>query len=313
MRNSSTFEPRSPSFESNHGVGPIFLLGSPRSGTTLLRLLLSAHPDIVIAPESSFLTWFAPTYGDWTEADCDTERSATFVDDLMAARKFVTWGIDAASVRGAIQSRRPQSYVELASIPYELYCDKVGKPNARWGDKNNIHMDFVPQINEMFPDCVFLHIVRDVRDCFTSGEDIRKLASDSPYKPNLAADATEFATGWDTQNQHTLADLASIDSNRWASIRYEDLVVDARATLAPVLESWGMAWDDAMLAFHEENRAKQLEPVETSDWKKLVSQPITASQVGRFREQLREDDIAALESAALTTLTQFRYLDSKDS
>ncbi len=293
-------------------MSPIFLLGSPRSGTTLLRLLLSAHPDLVIAPESSFLTWFLPTYGDWTEADCDSPRQEAFVADLMEARKFETWGIGAQEIAARIASDRPVSYRELVTIPYLLYCDRVGKPNARWGDKNNIHMEFVTEIDALFPSCVFLHIVRDVRDCFTSGADIRKLDSDSPYKPQLAADATEFASGWDDQNQNTLTSLRALPDTRWASIRYEDLVVDARATLTPVLESWGLGWNDAMLAFHEENRAKQLEPTETSDWKKLVSQPITSSQVGRFREQLSDSDIAALEGAGRVTLTEFDYLGSTE-
>ncbi|MEY4313398.1 MAG: hypothetical protein RLZZ319_907 [Actinomycetota bacterium] len=289
-------------------MGPIFLLGSPRSGTTLLRLLLSAHPDIVIAPESSFLTWFLPTYGDWTESDCESPRRDSVVADLMEARKFVTWGIDAADIAARIRETRPASYVDLVTIPYVLYCEKVGKPTARWGDKNNVHMDFVREIDALFPDCVFLHIVRDVRDCFTSGADIRKLDSDSPYKPQLAADATEFAAGWTAQNENTLDHLDRLPASRWASIRYEDLVRDARSTLAPVLDSWGLAWDDAMLAFHEENRAKQLEPVETSEWKTLVSEPITSSQIGRFRQSLTDVEIAALEAAGRETLERFHYL-----
>jgi hypothetical protein len=169
-------------------------------------------------------------------------------------------------------------------------------------------MDFVREIDALFPDCVFLHIVRDVRDCFTSGADIRKLDSDSPYKPQLAADATEFAAGWTVQNENTLDHLERLPASRWASIRYEDLVRDARSTLAPVLDSWGLAWDDAMLAFHEENRAKQLEPVETSEWKTLVSEPITSSQIGRFRQSLTDVEIAALEAAGRETLERFHYL-----
>lgn len=290
-------------------MGPIFLLGSPRSGTTLLRLLLTAHPDIVIAPESSFLTWFLGTYGDWQVSDCDSPRREKFVSDLMDARKFSTWGISAAEIDEAIRETLPTTYAELVAIPYERYCVKIGKPGARWGDKNNVHMDFVQPIADLFPDCVFLHIVRDVRDCFVSGQDIRTQGSDSPFTPQLETDPAEFARGWDEQNQNVVRNLNAFPSSRWARIRYEDLVESPQRTLEPVLAEWGMEWSPAMLNFHEANRAQNLEPTETSDWKRLVSEPVTDSRVGRYRTALSDADITALNTAGHTTLDQFGYFD----
>jgi hypothetical protein len=288
--------------------GPIFLLGSARSGTTLLRLLLTSHPAVSIAPESSFMTWFLDTYGNWDGEDVASSRREKFVDDLMDARKFVTWGLDAAEIDARIVRDAPRNYAELVSIPYRMYAESIGKPDAQWGDKNNIHMDFVPQIDALFDKARFVHIVRDVRDCFVSSADIRDLDSTSPYKPQLSANPAEFAEAWDTQNRRALAALTSIPSNRWATIRYEDLVSSPQQTLSPVLHTWGLDWDDAMLSFHESNRSQQLEPIETSEWKALVSEPVTDSQVGRFRVRLSDGEISALEKAGRHTLQQFGYL-----
>jgi hypothetical protein len=292
-------------------MGPIFLLGSPRSGTTLLRLLLTAHPEIVIAPESSFLTWFLGDFGDWQVSDCASPRREKFVAELMDARKFSTWGISAAEIDKAIRETLPTNYAELVAIPYLRYCAKIGKPHARWGDKNNVHMDFVQPIAELFPDCVFLHIVRDVRDCFVSGQDIRIQGSDSPFMPKLATDPTEFARGWDEQNQDVIRQLNTFPPSRWARIRYEDLVVSPQRTLEPVLSEWGMEWSSAMLDFHEANRAQNLEPTETSEWKRLVSEPVTDTRIGRYQSVLSDADIAALDRAGHTTLEQFGYLDDR--
>lgn len=289
-------------------MGPVFLLGSPRSGTTLLRLLLTAHPELVIAPESSFVTWFQGSFGDWSVSDCDSERRSTFVSELMDARKFETWGLAAADIDARIRDTRPETYAELVTIPYVMYSESIGKPGAQWGDKNNVHMDFVPELAALFPDARFLHIVRDVRDCFVSGADIRALDSSSPYKPNLSADPTEFARAWDDQNKRALAALAERAPDSWGSIRYEDLVVDPRATLSPILENWSIGWSDAMLSFHEENRKRQLEPAETSEWKTLVSEPVTDSQVGRYRYSLSPSQIDELVAAGFDTLLRYGYV-----
>lgn len=291
---------------------PIFLLGSARSGTTLLRLLLTSHPAVVIAPESSFVTWFADTYGDWGVEDVTSSRRTEFVSDLMGARKFVTWGLAATDIDARIVRDRPRNYSDLATIPYRMYAESIGKPDAQWGDKNNIHMDFVPQIDALFENVRFLHIVRDVRDCFVSSADIRELDSASPYKPDLSANPIEFAEAWDSQNRRAIAALSALPSNRWETIRYEDLVASPEGTLSPALHKWGLEWDDAMLSFHVANRNQQLEPVETSEWKALVSEPVTDSQVGRFRAKLSDMEISALEKAGRHTLEQFGYIPPND-
>ena len=273
-----------------------------------MRLLLTSHPAVAIAPESSFLTWHADAYSNWDGRDVASPRRTAFVADLMAARKFVTWGLAAADIDARIVRDFPRNYADLVAIPYRMYAESIGKPDAQWGDKNNIHMDFVPQIDALFDNARFLHIVRDVRDCFVSSADIRELDSLSPYKPNLSANPAEFAEAWDTQNRQALAALSALGSDRWETIRYEDLVAWPEKTLSPVLHKWGLEWDEAMLSFHVSNRSQQLEPIETSDWKALVSEPVTDSQVGRFRARLSDVEISALEKAGRHTLQQFAYI-----
>ncbi|MDE2234040.1 MAG: sulfotransferase, partial [Gammaproteobacteria bacterium] len=62
---------------------PFFVIGSPRSGTTLLRLILTSHPQIVVPPECGFVTWLYPTFGEWGLSEFtipeNIERFATAV------------------------------------------------------------------------------------------------------------------------------------------------------------------------------------------------------------------------------------------
>jgi len=59
-----------------------FILGNPRSGTSLLRLMLNANTHIVSPPESGFLHWWYKKYNAWSTADNSKENIAAFVKDL---------------------------------------------------------------------------------------------------------------------------------------------------------------------------------------------------------------------------------------
>ena len=90
---------------------PIFIIGNPRSGTTLLRLMLTSHPEVCIPPEAGFALWLLRDFSDWTPAD----GLDGFLTALMETRKFRHWGltrtrlgewIAEADSRGLRQSRR---------------------------------------------------------------------------------------------------------------------------------------------------------------------------------------------------------------
>jgi hypothetical protein len=269
--------------------------------------MFTNHPEIVIAPESSFLTWLEPHFADWTEADCDSARLSEFVSALAAARKFETWAIASDTVADRIKTDRPKDYSELAAIPYRLYLEKIGKPDAVWGDKNNVHIKHIPELRRLYGESGFIHIVRDVRDCFASASEIAESKFDSPYKPMLEQDPREFGSQWQDENLKVLSDLKT-GSNAWHTIRYEDLTTNPRACLEPALAKLGYGWDERMLDFHETNREKAIEPDATMAWKTLTTRPVTSSRIGRFRDVLSEQEIITLESSANQALTDFGYL-----
>ena len=69
-----------------------FIIGRPRSGTTLLRILFEAHPHVIIPPESPFIISLYKKYGKVTS--WDEKLIKEFCDDLFRQRYFDKWLIE---------------------------------------------------------------------------------------------------------------------------------------------------------------------------------------------------------------------------
>ncbi len=281
---------------------PIFLLGNPRSGTTLLRLMLTCHRDIVVPPECGFAVWYYDKYRDW-----NPDQIPTFVEDVAAAKKFDTWGLTRGELSAALEEDPPASYAEAASRVYELYGRGRDRGFARWGDKNNFYIDHVATLDTLFPQAVFVHIVRDGRNVACSYKKLHATSFTSPYAPKLPWKIEEIADEWQANNDKIEAGLAELAPERGVSIRFEDLVVDPEATLRSLCAALTEAFDPAMLDYHRTNASQQLEPAELLPWKQKTLRPLIRSEVDRFRRELEPGEVAAFEDVAGDALERYGY------
>ena len=289
---------------------PIFVLGNPRSGTTLLRLLIASHPDFVIPPECGFAVWLRTQGWSWRpEYNDEPNEIDRFLVALNNCRKYETWNLPDKKVVEKIKLQRPQNYSELVACVYLAYASEY-KPTARfWGDKNNFHMVHVNDIAEMFPQCRFVHIVRDVRDIACSYRELATLESSSPYRPNLPSNVESIAEQWNDNIEAVGKSFETIAANRRCFVRYEDLVINPEATLSKLCEFLAVPFSEEMLDFHRRN----LEPDHTMDWKELTKKPVSKNQVGRFRKLLSPLEIEYFQKHCRQTLESYGYLDSNDT
>src|SRR3546814_7662722 len=112
---------------------PIFVIGNPRSGTSLLRLMLTNHPEICIAPECGFLQWWYDRYFNWGLNDSRNEDKVDeFIKNFSQSRKIETWNISYQKLRNRIIEEQPRSYAELVSLPYLEYADnkQIGREHV---------------------------------------------------------------------------------------------------------------------------------------------------------------------------------------
>lgn len=288
--------------------GPLFVVGSPRSGTSLLRLALTCHTRIVIPPECGFVVWLEPRFGDWSSGDCDPGgRAASFVADLLASRKFETWRLDGEAIAAAVAESRPRDYAELCAAVYRRFAREAGKPDAVWGDKNNFYLRHLPRLAERFPAAKFLHIVRDGRDVACSYREVMSGGFTSPYAPILPVEIEAIAREWSSGVLEAAEFLARASRERAMTLRYEDLVASPREVLDRVCAWMGLEFEPAMLDFHLENERSGLEPEATRGWKTKTFEPIDAGSVGRHGRQLARAEREAFERVGAVALARFGY------
>lgn len=289
---------------------PIFVIGSPRSGTTLLRLMLTCHPSIVIPPECGFAVWLYDTHRAWGEGQEGIER---WVADLMACRKIETWKLDPRRLTAFLVSRGPSSYPEAVSAVYEWYGREQGRTFTRWGDKNNFHVAHVDTIKAMFPEAFFVHLVRDGRDVACSYRTLNRRAVDSRYAPVLPDGIAQIAEEWKTNVESASRAFDAFGRERVIELHYEDLVSEPESSLRALCRSLGEEYDVRMLDYPEANRQGELEPGEFLQWKEKTLQPPTPRERAPHRTELTRDEIATFEQVGGSVLRRYGYQTSVEA
>jgi hypothetical protein len=202
-----------------------------------------------------------------------------------------------------------RGYREVADKIYKLYMKEYSPESSRWGDKNNFFLHHVDTIDKIFPDALFIHIVRDGRDVACSYRDLKNMKG--KYAPRLPAIVGDVAHRW-VDNLKAIEDsLNRIDYRRSFIIRYEDLVNDPEQTLCDLclfIKETFCDWIFAeMMAFSERNKKEKLEPDITMKWKGLTKRPITNSRVGRWKKELTKDEQELFSFIARDKLIKYGY------
>jgi hypothetical protein len=290
---------------SNHwSDAPVFIIGNPRSGTTMLQLMLTCHPQLVVPTECGFVIHLYATYRDF---DGDAAQREAFVRDVFLAKKFELWRMDEQQTLQYVTDRQPQTFQQLASSIYEAYGTSF-KPSAlRWGDKNNYYLQHILDLDAIFPKAQFIHIVRDGRDVACSYKDMQHFR-ELKYGPNLPHRVEEIAQQWQKNVLFVRDCFATIDSARVIEVRYEDLVVEPAQQLSRLCDFLGLPYAPEMLTFNEQNREKQLVPKELTPWKQMNESFVTDSQTSRWKQDLSPEEVSLFEAIAADTLRLYEYL-----
>ena len=214
---------------------PVFVLGVRRSGTTLLRVMLDRHPQLAVPDES----YFIPQLADRHRGPIDVDD---FVDDLERLPTLREWGIDVDALRPKL--RPGQTPGEAIGAVYEVYAEDRGK--ERWGDKTPMYMQRLPLLERLFPTALYVHLVRDGRDCALSFLQMPDgIVTRSWAHPR---DAAGFACQWRAEVA-AAQKLGKRVGLRLLEVRYERLVAEPEDTLSTICGHVGLTYDAGMLDY----------------------------------------------------------------
>ena len=199
---------------------PVFVVGCPRSGTTLLyHMLLSAGGFVVYRAESHSFNLLAHRFGNLKSAS----SRAALADAWPRSKAFRISGLDESEVRDAISRCRCAGEF-LQSI---MKAMAVRQGVTRWADTTPDHLLYLSEIKRQIPDALFIHIIRDGRDVALSYAQ-QGWSHPLPWDKGEELSVAALYWQWSVQRGRESGSKLAGD---YLEIRFEDLVGSPQKSL----------------------------------------------------------------------------------
>lgn len=237
-------------------ASPIFLVGFPRSGTTLFEQILAAHPAIATSDESPHVA------GILTKAGVDAKSWEQFIN------------IDAEE-RAYLQ----REY--WASVP-----KRVPRQPNRFVDKLPQNLAYLGLIATVFPNAQVIFVMRDPRDAVLSA--YKQYFQINPSTISML-DIVETANYFDETMLAAEAALKRATSLRVLRVKYEDLVNDFMQTTTSMIEFLGLNWDENILRYRELSSGRAISTPSAAQ----VAKPLYSSSVGMWKNYSSQLEIVS--------------------
>ena len=271
---------------------PIFVLGCPRSGTTLLQLMLHAHPRIAIPPETRFLIDVYNSRNGFGDLREEANRRA-LAAAITGARKtlFYDLGLNAREVTAEIVTGPPTLGSALGAV-FRAYARRFGKP--RWGDKRPGYYQYIPALLRLFPDAQIVHLIRDGRDCVASLKAM----------PWFQHDIYVAIATWLEAIAAGRRAARSLPPGSYVELRYEHLAASPAQQLAGLCEFLGEEYDPAMA---EPRRVAGIAIPDRKTWHAGTHSEVTPALTGAWQHRLEPWEISLCDTAMGRRLQALGY------
>lgn len=267
----------------------VFVVGCPRSGTTLVQQMLNAHPKVLIGPETHFVHRFWTTrdrYGD-LRTDAAWKR---LVRDVAEIPELIEGQVDPVALqkKAAALPREPQALLRLL---LEMFAS--GGNVSVVGEKTPHHILYMPLLQKWFPEAHFVHVLRDPRAVVSSW---RRM----PWtRGTLFQDALIWRQYFRTAERDSSADTPVL------TVRYERLVGDPENEVRRLCRFVGVSFHRSMLEYHR-GGTRGLD-AGREPWKAGATRPVYATAVDRWREELSSWQILQIEATVGSAIERAGY------
>lgn len=282
---------------------PIFIVGSGRSGTTLLRSLLSAHPRISITPETHFMKR-AEMEG--ASRQLSPAAFEAFWDWYTSWVRFKDLGVDPSRCRALIDEQGDRTFRSIFQAVLAAYGERVGA--ERVGEKSPSHVFFLPRLLEWFPDAQMLITQRDPRAVVASQLQT-PWAKDrlTPFSlqhgfflGKRPYEVAHLAHGWTTIYEDIVP--AWQRDPRVFVVPYEALVKDVEGMLRAICDFLGESYEPEMLTARTRDTVPP--PAGTAktrleEWRRehhdQSLRPVSSASLEKWKDRLAEKEVAMIE------------------
>ncbi|MFG6101898.1 sulfotransferase [Leptothoe sp. EHU-05/26/07-4] len=272
----------------------ILMIGTQRSGSNLMRLMLNQIPMIEAPHPPHILQRLMPLMSAYEDLS-DASTFAQLVDDVCRLIELnpVPWeGV--VLDRQDITNRCTQnSLVAVFSAVYDVLAETRGAET--WCCKSLANVHYVPEINEYLPKAKYLYLYRDGRDVAVS---FKKAVIGQKHFYHIAQD-------WAKAQRAALKMREKFDENQFFSISYESLTGSPEESLKALCKFLEVEYSPSMMSFHESSEAKNTAS-SSSLWNN-VTKPIMNQNTKKFLTQASEEDVKIFELVAGDVLDALGY------
>lgn len=286
-----------------------FVVGATRSGTTLLRLMLDAHPSFAIPSESHFIPELVAA------RDKHGASPERMLELLTSHRRWGDFQIEADDLAARWAAIDPLTGPAAVRAFYALYGESH-EGATRWGDKTPGYIKHMREIQGYLPEARFVHLIRD-------GRDVALSVLKQDWGPQTIEAAAEK---WRSRVLRARAQQPYLGF--YIEVQFEDLVINTERELRRICEFVEVDFHPDMLGYHETAEKRLQEKARAlprahgeaqSAEKRLAShaktfEPPNPDHLGNWRTKMPKEDRAAFEALAGDLLADLGYeLDTPDS
>lgn len=273
---------------------PIFIVGMPRSGTTLMRSILSVHPNLAVSRETHFFPKWWKRYRDVDLTNLDNFEA--FWQEFSQSDRFPKIVVDPPLVKEKILATNNINLKTIFNTMMEVLAAKMEKP--RWVEKTPDHYKYLDKILDWYPQAKVIWMLRDPRAVMAS---TLKRWSKTPVDVRTQQ--------W--SNSIILFQQKWSEDSRVKLIKYEDLVKDAESHMKELCDFIGEEFYLDMIQERTQNVQQVFLPDDETNQKgreRLANRSITAVGLDKWRSNLSTEQISTIEDLARDTMKQWGYL-----
>jgi len=270
------------------GIGnfqPVFIVGCPRSGTTLLAAIIDRHSQISIPPETRFFEGVLPRF---------RTRNGQTHDEIVKAiqsyQRIRDLAISDEELLTRLQHYSPTVQNGFRSL-LETYAEKQGK--SLMGEKSPVHLLHVPTILDWYPEAVVLCLIRDGRDV------VQSLMRVPWTHNNLCRHAAEWSY------RAALAETYHVRySGRFQVVRFEHLIEQPENEVKRICRFLNVAFEPQLL---DSSVRSSVVPAWEQEWKGEAARPIDIGRVAVWKKSALPTQLHRMNTIMQTQLRRWGY------
>ncbi|MBI4801612.1 MAG: sulfotransferase [Elusimicrobia bacterium] len=272
---------------------PIFIVGTERSGSNLLRVILNSHPDIYIPHPPHIMKSLGPVeqlYGNLK----DDRNFRRLINDAakLTELHFFPWEI-APSRSEAFERAAARNLYCVKAAFYEQY--RRFKGAKRWGCKSTFMVHYAAQAVKHSPGAKFIHLVRDGRDVAASA----KNSVFNHFHPYYVARL------WSLEQKLAVELSGRLGKSGFLTVRYEDMLSEPERTMKAICSFLDEEYSERLLRYFETEETKQL-ALYSSSWDNCAK-PLLKNNSGKYKKDLSAGEIRIFETESFPELQCFGY------